>query len=189
MATTNKNRFQVAVDGDGTVLARMGRKKRRLTYEAAFSFGHSLMEAGHYDLALQVFSTLATVPNRGPRAQVMEARCRAELDDFETCKEILENVFDGEDQPIAEELQSAFVHYKLGMTREAMLALRKVVKEHTDLPTACLFLGDLFQEAGSWEKAAYCWKLAVQRDRRGGAVAKAARGQLRRLVKRAEAGS
>jgi thioredoxin-like negative regulator of GroEL len=176
----------MTANDDGTFTARMGRKKRRLTYEGAFSFGHSLMEAGHYEYALQIFSTLAEVPDRGPRARVMQARCKAELDDFEACKEILENVFEDEDQPVAEELQAAFVHHKLGMKREAMLALRKVIKEHTDLPTACLFLGDLFREAGSLEKAAYCWKLAVQRDRRGGAVAKAAKNQLKRLAKRAE---
>jgi Tfp pilus assembly protein PilF len=187
MTTSRKTQFEVTVNDDGTFTVRMGRKKRRIAYEEAFSFGHSLMETGHYEHALEMFSALARTPNRGPRARVMEARCRAELEEFEACSEILENVFAGEEKPVAEEFQSAFVYHKLGMTREAMLELRKVVKEHKDLPTACLFLADLFQEAGSLQKAAYCWKLAVQRDRRGGAVAKAAQKQLRQLMRRAKA--
>jgi thioredoxin-like negative regulator of GroEL len=186
MTTSRKTKFEVTVNDDGTFTARMGRKKRRVAYEEAFSFGHSLMEAGHYEHALRMFSALARTPNRGFRARVMQARCQAELEEFEACNEILKNVFENEEKPVAEELQSAFVYHKLGMTREAMRELRNVVKEHKDLPTACLFLGDLFQEAGSLRKATYCWKLAAQRDRRGGAVAKAAQKQLRRLMKQAK---
>jgi tetratricopeptide (TPR) repeat protein len=168
----------------GKLIAQVGRKRKELSYEQAFSLGHSLLETGHYERALDVFRVLAQVRGRGPRAKLMLARCKAEIDGFEASKQILHTVFDGENEPIAEELQGAFVFHTMGLQEEAIREMGKVVKKHPDLPTACLFLGDLFREAGKLDKAVKCWKLAIKRDRRGGGVAIAARKELTDLAKR-----
>jgi len=188
MTDNGNKQFDVSAASDGGLVVRRGRKKRCLSFEEAFSFGHSLIEAGHTEQALKLFTALAKVRNRGARARIMVAQCRAQLEDFDACREILENVFSDEDHPIVEELQAAFVCHRLGMSRAAMNELQKIVTAHADLPTACLFLGDLFMEASNLKNAAYFWKLAVKRDKRGGAVAKTAKKQLARLVKRQSAG-
>lgn len=161
----------------------IGGQRHELTYEQAFAFGHSLIQGGHVAEADKIFRELAKVVDRGPRARIMLARCRAELEDFETCEKILQFLFKGEDEPVAEELQAAFVFHKIGMRSDAIRAMAKVVEGFQNLPTACLLLGDLFASAGKVEKATYCWNLAIQRDRKGGAVSLTASRQLAGLKK------
>ena len=158
-----------------------GKRKASLTYQEVFALGHSLFQAGKYGLARDVFGGLAKIGGRGPRAKIMLARCKAEIESFDTCNEILQGIFDGEDSAVAEELQGAFVFHTMGMQDEAIRAMVKVIKEYPDFPTAFLYLGDLYLEKGNAAKAAYCWKIAVKRDRKGGAVAIAARKQLAKL--------
>jgi tetratricopeptide (TPR) repeat protein len=118
------------------------------------------------------------------RVRVMLARCQAGLEDYEACKDLLENAFDAGDSSPVEELQAAFVYRGLGMMDAAIRELIGLVKEHPDLPTACLSLGDMFAAAGKPDKASACWELAIKRDSRNGLVAKAAYKQLRKLKKK-----
>ena len=163
-----------------------GRKKAELTYEEVFVLGHSLFQTGKYGLARDVFGGLAKIGGRGPRAKIMLARCKAEIESFDTCNEILQGIFEGADSAVAEELQGAFVFHTMGMQDDAIREMVKVVKEYPDFPTAFLYLGDLYLEKGNDARAAYCWKIAVKRDRKGGAVAVAARKQLAKLSARAK---
>ena len=112
------------------------------------------------------------------------ARSEAGRDHYEACHDLLQTVFEGEEDPIAEDLHNAFVFYKLGMQSEAIHELAEIVRAHPNLPTACLILGDAFAAAGKSDKAVSCWQLAIQRDEQGGSVATAAKGQLLRLKKK-----
>jgi tetratricopeptide (TPR) repeat protein len=177
------NEVELTVD-QGKLIAHAGDKQKELSYEQAFSLGYSLLKAGRYEQAQGIFTVLTHVRGHGPRAKIMLARCKAEFDGFKACAEILHAAFEGEDGPVAEEFQAAFVFHAMGLREDAIREIVKVVNEHPDLPTACLFLGDLFREAGKLDKAAQCWKLAIKRDRRGGGVAVAARKALKQLAKR-----
>jgi thioredoxin-like negative regulator of GroEL len=176
-------RLKISAGKDGTFLVQRGHNKQELTFDQVFSLGHSFFHAGDYQPAHDLFAVLSRIRGRGPRAKIMLARCKAELDSFEKCEEILHTIFRGEQEPIAEEFQAAFVFHTMGLREEAIRELVKLVKEYPDLPSACLFLGDLFQHAGKPDKAAYCWKLAVRRDCSGGAIATTAKKQLARLAK------
>lgn len=169
---------------DGAFVARSGRKQTELTYEQAFALGHSLLDDAEFGDAEGIFKVLARVRGRGPRAKLMLSRCKAGRFNLDACEEILQSVFDGENEAVAEELQAAFTYHVLDARESAIRELVKVVNEHPDLPTACLFLGDLLKEAGRYDKAAKCWKLAIRRDRRGGAVSVAARKELTKLDNR-----
>jgi tetratricopeptide (TPR) repeat protein len=160
-----------------------GQKMHELTYEEAFTYAHTLLTGGHFRSAATILEVLVRVKGRGRKAKLMLAQCKAGQMDYDACKRILDGIFEGENRSVVEDLQSAFVYRQMGMEDEAIGELRKVVKNHPDLPTACLFLGDLFLEAGRPDKADFCWGLAVKRDRRGGSVATAARKQRQRLRK------
>jgi len=176
--------IQISPGPDGQLTVQSGKKKAQLSYPQVFSLGHSFFQRNHFHEARDVFAALAKIRGHGPRAKIMLARCMAEIDSFEACKEILDAIFEGEEAPVAEDLQGAFVFHVMGMRDDAIRELVKVVKEYPDYPTALLYLGDLYHEKGNLTKATYCWKLAMKRDRRAGAVAVTARKQLAQLSAR-----
>jgi thioredoxin-like negative regulator of GroEL len=161
----------------------IGDKEHILTYQQAFSYGHTLLEAGHLEKAVSIFKMLAKVSHKGPRAKIMLARCQAGLAHFAACQEVLDAVFEGAERPIAEELQNAFVFYKIGMHTEAIRSLAALANKYHSLPTLCLVLGDMFHADGKTEKAELCWRLAIKRDRLSGEVALTARKQIAKLTK------
>jgi len=166
-----------------TLSFRDDSKLLALRIDQAFVCGHTLLTGKHYRQAFHVFETLAKARPKDQRVKVMLARCQAALDHYEACREILEDVLVEMDDSVVNELQTAFVYRKLGMIDAAVQELAKLVSQHADLPTACLFLGDMFAAEGRYDKAALCWKLAIKRDTRGGPVAKAAYKQLRQCEK------
>lgn len=176
--------IKIRKGNDEKFIVERGKKKAALTFQEAFALGHSFFQSGQYPSARDVFSVLAKTRGRGPRAKIMLARCTAEIDSFEACNEILQEIFEGDDAAIAEELQGAFVFHTMGMQDDAIREMAKAIKEYPDFPTALLYLGDLYLEKGNAAKAAYCWKVAVKRDRKGGAVAVTARKQLAKLSAR-----
>ena len=159
-------------------------QKHRLSYEKAFTYGHALLKGGHYEPAAALFRKLAEVNGRGPRAKLMLAQCEAGQQNYDACKDILKAIFDNEEEPAIEELQTAFVYHRLGMQNDAIREMAKVVRRHTNLPTACLSLGDMLCAGGYIKEADDLWKLAIKRDRRGGGVAKAAKKQRERIRKK-----
>lgn len=70
----------------------------------------------------------------------------------------------------------------MGFKDDAMEELVQLVNNHKEYPTLCLWLGDMLQASDRLEKAKQCFKLAIKRDRPGGAVALAAHQQLQKLV-------
>jgi thioredoxin-like negative regulator of GroEL len=166
----------------------IGGRKHVVTYEQAFSHGHMPLEKGHVEEAASVFSILVKTPDRGPRAQIMLARCQAAMASFAGSREVLGTVFHGDQQIIADELQGAFVYYKLGMRAEALKCIAGLVRRHRALPTICLILGDMFHADGDISRARQCWRLAIERDRPNGGVALAAKRQLLQLEKPARNG-
>jgi lipopolysaccharide biosynthesis regulator YciM len=181
-----ENDITLSID-EGKLIARAGSKQTELTYENAFSLGHSMLDSGQYEQAQGIFTVLARVRGHGPRAKLMLSKCKAVSFNFEACDEILHTIFEGEDEPIAEELQAAFKANTLGTRENAILELVNIVNKRPDLPTVCLFLGDLFREVGKLNKTVECWKLAIKRDRQGGGVALAARKELTKLANQMKA--
>jgi thioredoxin-like negative regulator of GroEL len=176
--------IRIARGTEDKLIVQRGEKKAELTYPQLFSLGHSLFQGNRFHEARDVFAALARIRSRGPRAKIMLARCIAEIESFEACKEILDTIFEGEEPPVAEDLQGAFVFHVMGMRDDAIREMVNIVKQHPDYPTALLYLGDLYLEKGNHAKAVYCWKLAIKRDRRGGAVGITARKQLTQLSMR-----
>lgn len=162
---------------------RMYGKNHVLTYEQAFQLGHSLIEGKRAKDAAFIFGMLAQMPGNGPRAQIMLARCEAAMDSFTACRAALATVFADEQQPLADELQGAFVFSELGMPEDALRTVWGLANRYPEYPTLCLILGDMFHAQGDDTKAKECWKLAVKRDRPRGSVALAAQRQLEGLTK------
>ena len=158
-------------------------QRRELTYQEAFALGYALARHRHFHQAVVVFQRLAAVPDRGPRAEIMLARCLDELSEFDKAKEVLDHAFP-EDHATANELQDVFVCERLGFTDDALHDLVELVNAHRELPTLSLLLGDLFAAKERFHKAEQCWKLAIHRDRPGGVVAAAAQHQLEQLQRR-----
>ncbi len=187
MAKENDVRFSVS---NGKLIARQGRKRVALSYPQAFCLGHALLESGRYQQAQRIFRILSRVRGRRPRAKLMLARCKAEAFKFDACEEILSTVFEGDagiegdpgnGESVVKRLQAAFMLDALDAREDAIRELLKVVKQHPDLPTACLFLGDLFRKTGQPKKAITCWRAAIKRDGQGGTITAVARKQLKRM--------
>lgn len=161
----------------------IGNQSRNYTYQQAFAIGHSLVKANKFDVAAAVFEKLATVTDRGPRAHILLSICRAGLSDYKQSRDVLDRVFQGELAMLAPALHEVIVEARMGFKNEALRDLLELVNKHKELPTLCLWLGDLFEKNGQPAKAVQCWQLAIKRDRPGGAVALAAYQQLKRVEK------
>ena len=180
------SRLQVERSGDKFVIRKGDKISRPISYEQLFSIGHSLFTDGKPRAAEDAFQALVDVRGRGVRAKIMLARCKAELEKYEECENIVHSLFNDGNEPAAEKLQTAFVYHSIGMIDEAIQELIKVVNKYKDLPTACLYLGDLYNEAGDLAMAVRCWKMAIGRDRDGGSVAMTARKQIARINEHAK---
>ena len=181
----SKKRLNITATKQGFII-RNGKKRQLVDFPQLFTLGYSLLNNGFPKAAEDAFEQLCRVRGRGARAKIMLARCKAELDMYDDCEKIINSIFDDNEAPGAEELQTAFVYHSLGMTKDAIAELVKVANQYPDLPTACLYLGDLFLEAGQLAKAEQCWKLAISRDRKGGAIGKLARKQIAQVREHAK---
>jgi hypothetical protein len=153
---------------------------RPFTYEQAYVLGCSLLENGKPADATKVFHRLEEFTDRGPRAFIMGAFCAAASHDFGDCSAQLTQAFEGDDLQIASAVHEAFISINVGIRKEGMQSLARLVEEHKTLPTLCLILGDLLAKSHDLPLARRCWSLAIHRDRPGGAVATAAMRQLKR---------
>jgi tetratricopeptide (TPR) repeat protein len=174
--------WKILAGQDGKFLACHGNEKRELTFAQVFVLGHTLFQTRCYRAAHDVFAVISRVRGRQPCASIMLARCKAELDNFESCEEILRKVFRHHDAGTAEQFQAAFVFQTMGLYEDAIREFIRIVKQHPELAIAWLFLGDLFQQMREAGRATYCWKTAIQRDQTGGAITSAATKQLASLA-------
>ena len=181
-----KAKLRISAKNDRKFALEVGGKSRELTFEETFAYGHAFLKAKEYAAAAGIFKTLLEARGADRPVMIMLALCEAELDHFEVCQQILQDAFEGKEESLAEKLHSAFVYYTLGMSGDVVEELAEIVTDRTDLPTVCLILGDLFGTKKQLDKARSCWKTAIKRDDRAGAVAFTARGELARLKKKAK---
>jgi hypothetical protein len=181
-----KTRLSISTKSDGTFTLTEGAAVRDLTFEEMFSYGHYCLNTRKYTAALRIFEVLVRLHGTDRQVKVMLARCKACIGRYDTCREILKAAFASEDDVIVERLHEAFLYESVGMEAAAIHELAAVVMDFLDLPTACLFLGDLCASVGEVGRAASYWKAAVKRDKRGGAVAVTAQGELARLEEETE---
>jgi hypothetical protein len=160
---------------------RVDGQEREFTYEQAYVIGCSLLEKGKPAEAAQIFGRLEEFPDRGPRAFIMGAFCSAATHEYATCSSQLTQAFEGDDLTLASALHDAFISINVGIRKEGIESLAKLVDEHKNLPTLSLLLGDLLAKSENLPLAKRCWSLAVKRDRPGGAVALAAARQLKKF--------
>lgn len=175
-ASSNAPRFEAKF----ITLRRQG-KDERLSYSQAFAFGHTLLRRERAEAARTIFQHLTRLRPEDRPAKIMLARCQARLKDYAACKRLLDSLFEGELQPIAERLHTALVYRAVGFYPEARKELSDIVKSRPELPTPCLVLGDLYEKVGRRDLAEQTWSLAATRDHEGGAVANSVQTQLQLL--------
>jgi tetratricopeptide (TPR) repeat protein len=90
------------------------------------------------------------------------------------------------DALLAADLYDAILESRMGFRDEAIEKLVKLADAHEELPTLCLWLGDLYEARGHNGDAIRLWKVAIARDRSQSAVTLAARRQIKKLTKRQE---
>jgi hypothetical protein len=160
---------------------RIGPNTYRLGRENAISLAHALLRAKKYDLAARICEVVLHWDVDAPQPAILLACCKAGLRDYAACTRILQAVFAGDKEHLAEHFRAALVYHNLGMPPDAEIELIAVADEVPDLPVLWLLLGDEYVTMGDRRKARLCWRLAVDRDVRGGPIALAARRQLMRV--------
>jgi hypothetical protein len=161
---------------------RVGEKDYRLVYEQAFVFAYNLLEQGHVETAARLFERLENYEDRGPQPFVMQAFCEAAALHFDECSKPLVKIFEGENKSLAADLHNVFVSYHVGIREDAIKAMVDLVNTRRELPILCLLLGDMFRTSGQFEMARKCWRLAIHRDVRNGAIAAVAARHLQRTI-------
>jgi len=169
------------------LILRFGEKRRNISPDHALALAHSLLRAKKYDCAAKICEVVTRCECEDPRAAILLACCRAGLKEYAVCNQILREVFSGDKAPLAERLQAAFVYDNLGMERDAARELTAIVDEDPNRPMVWLLLGDELHLLGMDEKAALCWQLAIDRDRKEGPAALAAKQELRLVRQQAQA--
>lgn len=156
-----------------------GDSQIKLTYQQLFAAGHKLWLAAKYEEAVKIFEHLTTVLDRGPRAHILLAHCRAMLGDYSRCSSTLAAGLSTETYGnAASDLHDIFVLWKCALYQDVKEGLERVVVEHPDLPTPCLMLGDFLMHAGNRQKPPLLLQQAIERDRPDGAIAAIARRRL-----------
>ena len=158
----------------GTLELRSGNRSYRVTVDAALALAHSLLRAKRYKTAMRICAKVVGLNAHNPQAAILLACCEAGMKDYSACQKTLQAVFSNNNEALAEHFQAAFVYHNLGMDQDATRELIAITNEQPDLPMAWLLLGDHFNDFGRREKAALCWRLAIDRDKRQGVAALAA---------------
>jgi hypothetical protein len=161
---------------------RVGKEVRELTYQQAFVFGHELMVQKKYDLADAIFGKLCAIPEHGPRAHLLSAICKVGKSDSQAARAILDTAFSSERGLLAAEIHDIIVNSRMGFKEDARHDLAMLASAHEELPTLCLWLGDLFAVDNELQQARKYWEMAMRRDHRGGAAALAAMRQLKKYT-------
>jgi len=162
-----------------TLALRSGQHTYHVSLEKALALAHSLLQAKRYETAMRICEKVTGVDAHNPQAAILLACCEAGMKDYSACQKTLQTVFSGDNETLAEHLQAAFVYHNLGMDRDATRELMALTNEQPDMPMAWLLLGDRFNDIGKREKAAICWRLAIDRDHQRGPATLAAEQELK----------
>jgi len=156
---------------------RSNERTCEITVEKALALAHSLLQAKRYQAAMRICK-VASVDSHHPEVAILLACCEAGLKDYAACQKTLQVVFSGDNEALAAHLQAAFIYHDLGMNLDAINELITLTNDYPDLAMAWLLLGDRLHDIGQHDKAALCWRLAIDRDKRRGVAALAARREL-----------
>ena len=144
----------------------------QMTYQEVFAEGHRLWLTHNYPQARTVFSHLAGITNRGPKAHILWAHCCAMMEDYSECSRVLaEGLPSSQYGNAAIDLHDTFVMWKCGMWLDVKKGLEKIVAEHQELPTPCLILGEFLMQVGNTIRPPELLEQARDRDTPNGAVA------------------
>jgi hypothetical protein len=143
-----------------------------------FRAGYLLLLGANYLEACRVFRLLSEATDRGPRAWILLAFCKAQLQDYTACSQTLNQAFEGATTNLESRLHSAFVYWACGLRMDARQELEALIEENPQLPTLSLLLGDLLALSGNQKAPPRFWRLAAQNDREDGAVGMIARREL-----------
>lgn len=172
-----------SASGDHRIKLRSGSKTFVVGPERALSLAHALLKAKKYGLAARICEGVLDGGSKPRGATILLACCKAGLQDYAACNQILQGIFADGKTHLAERLQAALVFQSLGMMPDAVSELVAVVDEVPDLSIIWLLLGDLYVAKADHGKAVTCWRLAAERDVRGGPVALAAVRELAQISK------
>jgi predicted Zn-dependent protease len=150
--------------------------------EDAIVFAHALLAAKKYHHAARICEVLLGWDSHDSSAAILLACCKAGLRDYAACYQLLKDVFEKNNLQLAEHLQAALVYQELGTKPDAVSELTAATNDSPDMPILWLLLGDEYAAISDCGKATLCWRLAIDRDTRGGPVALAARRQMARLL-------
>ncbi len=157
------------------------KKRYRLTYEQAFALGHQLWRRNKPRESARVLQKLCQWQPDCQGARLLFARGLARLGRYDSCNELLQAAFADIEGSLAAQVQDALVMWTLGERKEAIRDLTTIARDHDDLPSICLILGDLWEQSGDHERACALWALAARRADRRGPIAYSARCQIATL--------
>lgn len=171
---------------DGKFTLGLAGKKHELTFEETFAYGYSFIKKRDYAVAEAFFKALLKTRPDEHAARIMLALCQAGQSHFDICRELLESALEDEDDESADRLHAAFVSINLGLPGVIVSELTRIVKDSSNLPVVCLLLGHYMKRFGQTGKANTCFKMAISRDDRNGAVALSARAELNNSTRKAK---
>lgn len=151
----------------------------QVSYEELFQRAYELHQTARFETAGSLFEALSSRTDRGPRAHILLALCRARQQRYADCIHALSAAFNPADGT-ASRLHEAFVFWTCGLYQDVRQILLEVVRDRKDLPTPCLLLADLLDCSGNRKRPPVLWQLAMQRDRHQGAIRRIATDHLQR---------
>ena len=158
----------------------IGSKTHQVSPEDAIVLAHALIAAKRYDRASRICEVLLGRDSHDSCAAIFFACCKAGLRDFAACNQLVTTVLGEGNLQLAEHLHAALVYRELGPTPDAISELTAATNDAPDMPILWLLLADEHAAIGNRDKAALCWRLAIDRDTRGGPIALLARRQMAR---------
>lgn len=168
MAADNKLKSQPA---PAQFIVRRNGERVQLSYQQMFAIGHRLWLAQDHAKAARVFEILSEITDRGPRAHIILAHCRAMLGDYASCLATLSQALpEGRFGNAASQLHNVFVLWKCTYYVDVRQELEIVVSEHPELPTLCLMLAEFLMRNGNQQKPPTLLRQAIERDRPDGAI-------------------
>lgn len=156
-----------------------GNRDVQISYEELFATGHKLWLKHKYVEAAKVFKVLSEVTDRGPRAHLFLAHCKAMQNDFMGCSGTLYNALPKEKfGDAAIDLHNTFILWRVQFSDEILKGLVKIVNDYPALATPCLMLSDFLIEQGKSSQSPKALRQAIKRDRPNGSISRIAKHDL-----------
>jgi len=162
----------------------LNKRRETLSYAKLFGIEHRLWMKRKFKTALQVFEQLATVSDRGPRAQIFIAHCQVMLNNYAACSATLHRALPSEKYgDTGTQLHDAFVLWRVGLFLDAKKMLVTLASSRPDLPSISLVVADLLRKTHAIKPLKELLQQAIDNDRPNGAVAAVAHAALAAMAK------